>query len=110
MTTTIYGTSALNGHRRRSTKAELAEIDAAIYEISDAQRPITVRGIFYQMVSPYGLVPKTDKRDEATGEPSGYGIVQREILKMRRRGDLPYGWITDGTRLRLKPRSFTNAQ
>jgi hypothetical protein len=48
-----------------------------------------------------GLVPKT--------EP-GYSVVQRQALKMRRVGELPYGWITDGSRLRLKPRTFFNAQ
>ena len=29
---------------------------------------------------------------------------------MRRSGELPYGWITDGSRLRLKPKTFSNAQ
>jgi hypothetical protein len=37
-------------------------------------------------------------------------VVQRQALKMRRAGELPYHWITDGSRLRLKPRTFSNAQ
>src|SRR5687767_9522187 len=101
MTATVYGTSQLNGRRHRRTKAELAEIDAAIYEIAEAEQPISVRGLFYRMVS-RGLVPKTDKHGKKTGTPSGYGVVQREVLKLRRRGDMPYSWITDGSRLRLK--------
>ena len=52
-------------------------------------------------------MPKTDKRDKKTGTPSGYGIVEREVLKMRRAGELPYSWITDGTRLRLKPDTWS---
>jgi hypothetical protein len=100
----VYPTSGLNGRRHRRTKAELAEIDDAIYEIAKAERPATVRGLFYRVVS-RGLVPKTDK-----GENNGYAVVQRQTLKMRRNGDLPYGWITDGSRLRLKPSSFTSAQ
>ena len=106
--TVVYGISQLNGHRHRSTKAELAEIDAAIHEIAEAEHPVTIRGLFYRMVS-RGLVPKTDKYDKDTRTPSGYGIVQREVLKMRRRGDLPYSWITDGTRLRLKPETWSSA-
>jgi hypothetical protein len=100
MSASIYGTSALNGQRYRRTKAELAEIDAAIYEIAEAEEPVTVRGLFYRVMS-LGLVPKTEQ---------GYSVVQREVLKMRCRGELPYGWITDGSRLRLKPRTFSNAQ
>ena len=38
-------TSALNGHRYRRTNAELAEIRAAIYEIAQAEKPATVRGV-----------------------------------------------------------------
>ena len=100
MTATAYGTSALNGRRYRRTKAELAEIDVAIYEIAEAEEPVTVRGLFYRVMS-LGLVPKTEQ---------GYSVVQRQTLKLRRAGELPYGWITDGSRLRLKPRTFSSAQ
>jgi len=71
---TFYGTSQLNGGKRRSTNAELAEIDAAIHEIAEAEQPVTIRGLFYRMVS-RGLVPQTDRADKAAGIPSGYGIV-----------------------------------
>jgi hypothetical protein len=95
----VYGTSALNGRRYRRTQAELAEIDAAIYEIAQAEAPVTVRGLFYRVMS-RGLIPKTE---------NGYSVVQRQALKMRRARELPYGWITDGARLRLKPSTFTSA-
>lgn len=98
MATSIYRTSALK--RTRRTNAELAEIDAAIYEIAAAERPCTIRSLFYRVMS-RGLVPKTEQ---------GYAVVQRQALKMRRAGVLPYSWITDGSRLRLKPRSFSGAQ
>jgi hypothetical protein len=86
-------------NRIRRTNAELAEIDAAIYKIAQAERPVTVRGLFYRVLS-LGLVPKTE---------AGYFVVQREALKMRRAGELPYDWITDGSRLRLKPRTWSSA-
>ena len=79
MTAAVYRTSALNGRYRRS-KTELAEIDAAIYEICEAEHPISIRGVFYRMVSRH-LVPKTDG-----GVNNGYGVVQRRALKMRRTG------------------------
>lgn len=96
----VYGASAVNGQRHRCTKAELAEIDVAIYEIAEAEQPVTVRGLFYRVMS-RGLVPKTER---------GYAVVQRQTLKLRRAGELPYSWITDGSRLRLKPKTFFNAQ
>jgi hypothetical protein len=100
MTATVYGTSRLNGRRYRRTNAELAEIDAAIYEIAEAERPVSVRGVAYRVTS-RGLVPKSE---------NGFAVVQRRTLKLRRAGELPYGWITDGTRLRLKPRTWSSAQ
>lgn len=102
MTTTgIYEASPLNGHRRyRRTNAELAQIDAAILDIAEAENPTTARGLFYRVVS-RGLVDKTE---------AGYGVVQRQTLKLRRGGVLPYGWITDGSRLRLKPATWSSTQ
>jgi ELWxxDGT repeat protein len=60
----------------------------AILEVAEAENPVTVRGLFYRVMS-LGLVPKTER---------GYYVVQRQTLKLRRAGVLPYGWITDGTR------------
>jgi hypothetical protein len=93
----VYGTSPIKRNRR--TKAQLAEIDEAIYDIAEAEQPVTVRGLFYRVMS-LGLVPKTE---------NGYDVVQRQALKLRRAGELPYSWITDGSRLRLKPRTWSSA-
>lgn len=97
--TALYRTSSLNGRRYRRTKAELAEIEAAIYAVAEDEQPVSTRGVFYRVES-RGLVPKDDK---------GYGVVQRQVVKMRRRGDLPYHWIADGTRIQLKPKTWSNA-
>jgi hypothetical protein len=56
--------------------------------------------LFYRVMS-RGLVPKSE---------NGYSVVQRQALKMRRSGDLPHKWITDGSRLRLKPATWSNGQ
>ncbi len=94
----IYEISAANGRRYRRTKSELAKIDAAIFDIAEEEQPVTVRGLFYRVMS-RGLVPKSE---------NGYAVVQRQALKLRRAGELPYGWITDGSRLRLKPATWSS--
>ncbi len=59
-------------------------------------RPMTVRQVFYQAVY-FGLVPKNEK---------GYGVIQRNILEMRRYGHLPYNFVSDLTRRMVKPNSY----
>ncbi|WP_197502571.1 hypothetical protein [Mycobacterium scrofulaceum] len=83
-------------HRTRSTQQEIADLEDAIYEVAARERPVTVRGVFYRVMS-LGLVPKTEQ---------GYRRVQNRVLRMRRAHDLPYGWISDGTRYSLKPDTF----
>jgi len=70
----------------------------ALREILRDQQPLTVRGAYYQAVV-HGLVQKTE---------DGYAQVQRDLLAMRRAGELPYHWIVDGTRWQRKPRSYTS--
>lgn len=89
-----YETSPVN--RLRRTKAAIDAIQTAIYNTLAADHPQTVRGVFYRL-EVAGLVPK---------DMAGYGVVQRECLKLRRNGVVPYAWITDGTRLQRKPNSY----
>lgn len=81
--------SARTIKRNRRTKAEIKELREALHEIVEEHYPITVRGAFYQATA-RSVVPKTEKE--------GYRLVQRELLKMRREGVIPWGWITDGSR------------
>jgi hypothetical protein len=60
---------------------------------------ITVRGGFYQLEM-LGIVAKTE---------GGYRQVQQQVLKMRREGLLDWSFITDGTRWRRKPDTYTDA-
>jgi hypothetical protein len=75
--------------RARRTKVEVEELRAALREIVEENMPVTVRGVFYLAASA-ALVPKDDTK--------GYRPVQRELLKMRREGTIPWGYITDGSR------------
>lgn len=78
----VYGATAIK--RSRSTRAELEALEAEIYEYVKQQNPITVRGVFYGMTV----------RGHVTKDDSGYRRVQRRVLEMRRRDDLPYEWIS----------------
>lgn len=81
-----YGSSTVK--RSRRTKAALAELDDAIVLAVEADHPVTLRGVYYRVVSA-GMVDKTE---------SGYRAVGRRLLALRRAGKVPYGHITDGTR------------
>lgn len=90
----VYRTSPVR--RSRRSKAELADLHMTILNVCELDNPITVRGVFYRVLSA-GVVPKTE---------AAYAAVQREVLKLRRAGVLPYEWISDGTRWRLKSPSW----
>ena len=77
--------------RRRSTAAELEQLDRQIIEILETDNPQSVRHVFYRLTDPRleVSVPKTER---------GYEQVQRRCLKLRRGERLPYRWISDATR------------
>jgi hypothetical protein len=96
--TASYGTSALKRNRR--TNAELHELDLMICRVCAEDHPLSVRGVFYRVMSA-GAVEKSEK---------AYAAVQREVLKLRRSGILPYEWIADGTRWHVKSRSWDSVE
>lgn len=93
--TRAYGARPIK--RERRTRAEMEALRENLYEIVADNAPATVRGAFY-LAETAGLVPKDDAK--------GYRPVQRELLKMRREGVLPWGWITDGSRSRFGYRRY----
>lgn len=94
----VYRTSPVK--RRRRTRAEVETLDTAILTVCTEDHPLSVRGVFYRVMSA-GAVEKTEK---------AYGAVQREVLKLRRTGALPYEWIADGTRWHVKSRSWAGVE
>lgn len=93
---TSYRTSPVK--RARRTQAEIASLQDVILTVCEADHPLSVRGVFYRVMS-VGAVEKTEK---------SYSAVQREVLKMRRAGVLPYEWIADGTRWNVKDPSWSS--
>ena len=61
---------------------------------------MTVRQVFYQ-ATVRGIVEKSE---------AGYSKVQVDLVKMRRSGVLPYGWLADNTRWQRKPTTFTGVK
>jgi len=92
----VYGSSTVK--RSRRTRDELAALDATILEVLADEHPATLRGTFYRVMSA-GAVEKSE---------AGYRAVGRQVLNLRRTGDLPYTWITDGTRYVIKPTTWSN--
>lgn len=86
--------------RTRRTNAELDEIDAAIMAAVRDEHPCTLRSVYYRVVSA-GAIEKTE---------SGYNVIGRQVLKLRRAGVLPYSWITDGTRYVFRPDTWASPQ
>jgi hypothetical protein len=62
------------------------------------QNPVTLRGLFYRVVST-GYLPSTDEQH--------YRRVGRIVTRMRRCGIIRYSWIVDSIRSTLKPSSWS---
>ena len=69
------------------------------YVIHDIGEPMTVRQIYYRLVS--SGYPKTEEF---------YSKTQRALLDMRERGLLPYGLIADNSRSFYRPRTYNNLE
>jgi len=70
----------------------------ALTALALAHHPINVRGVMYQAQAA-GLYPDTS-------EPY-VRQTERILLKLRRKGIVPWWWIVDSTRRRLKPSSWS---
>jgi hypothetical protein len=89
----------MGGYRRnRRTRAELDQVDEAIIEAIGADAPVTLRGVFYRVVS-MGVIGKTEL---------DYRLVGRRLLKLRREHEVNYADITDGTRWVNKPTTWAD--
>lgn len=99
-TAATYGASPTKRSKRR-TKAEIEAIREAIFGIVADHRPMTVRQVFYQLVS-RGIIKKTEGEYKRT--------VGRLLTEMRRDGNLPYDWIADNTRWMRKPSTFSSVE
>jgi hypothetical protein len=93
----VYGASPIKRNRR--SKAGIERICAAMHDALAEENPMTVRQVFYRLVST-GVIAKTEKEYKST--------VCRLLAIMRRNGEIPFGWIADATRWMRKPRTYSS--
>jgi hypothetical protein len=94
----LYGSRPI---RTRRTRAEVNAVREAIRRALVIDRPMTVRQVFYRLVSE-GAIAKTEAEYK--------GTVVRLLGEMRRDGDIPFGWIADNTRWMRKPRTYSSLE
>lgn len=95
----ICGARPTNGGRRGKT--EIQAVCAAIYQALKEDAPMTVRQVFYRLVS-RGVIAKTEGEYKST--------IVRLLGEMRRSGEVPFDWIADNTRWMRKPRTYTSLE
>jgi hypothetical protein len=96
----VYRTGTIK--RRRRTKAQVEQLDRQLLAVIEADHPQSVRHLFYRMTDPR-LPEPVEKSDR------GYRHVQDRMVKLRRSGALPYGWITDATRRGYHTETFQDS-
>jgi hypothetical protein len=77
----------------------MQDIRTAIYDVLASDNPMTVRQVFYQLVS-CAAIGKTEAGYKQT--------VIRLLTSMRRSGEIPFGWIADNTRWMRKPSTYAS--
>jgi hypothetical protein len=86
---------------KRRSKRDIEIIEDAIYEALLEDKPMTVRQVFYRLVS-NGVIGKTEGEYKST--------VVRLLGRMRREGAIPFHWIADNTRWMRKPRTWSSLE
>src|SRR3982750_2305562 len=86
---------------KRRSKQQMEELKGVIYGVVSQNNPMTVRQVFYQLVS-LGAIDKTENEYKST--------VVRLLGIMRLEAELPFGWLVDYTRWMRKPRSYTGME
>ena len=88
------GTDPYGARSTRRSAAQVQNLKDLICEVVSEDPPMTVRQIFYQLVS-RGVIGKTENEYKQT--------VVRLLGSMRRDGSFPWHWIADNTRWMRKP-------
>jgi hypothetical protein len=85
--------------RSRRTRADIEDIKQAVLDVIGADPPMTVRQVFYQLVS-RGVIEKTEAQYQQT--------VIRLMTDMRLDGELPFEWVIDESRRRRVTETYDN--
>lgn len=82
----------------RGLRGENLALACVATEIAFDEKPLTLRGLMYRVVSA-GWLPSTDKKH--------YARLGRLMTTLRESGIVPFNWIVDNVRSTLKPSSWT---
>jgi len=74
--------------RRRRTNAETAEIKGVIQAVLEANHPMTVRQVYYQLVA----------RQVIENRQAQYQAISTLLVKMRQDGEVPWDYVEDRNR------------
>ena len=85
-------TEASQKKRRRRPKSQMETLRGQIWAVLQDDHPQSVRHVFYRMTDPR-LAEPVEKSE------AGARTVQNLLVKMRRDGTVPYGYIRDATRV-----------
>jgi len=99
MSAPSYGPRVIK-RRRRRTSGEMTAIREAIYAALAADRPMTVRQVFYRLTAT-GAIAKTEAE---------YQTVKRLLADMRRSREVPYTWLADSSRWMRRPTTYSSAE
>ena len=88
---------AARPERRGLRQKSQALLDVAL-EILESEHPMTLRQLFYRVVSA-GALPSTDKKH--------YQKLGGLMTKVRESREVPFNWMVDNTRSTLKPSSWS---
>jgi hypothetical protein len=82
----------------RRTPEQMEAARQSICEVLQTTHPMTLRGLFYQLVS-RGAIPKTEQAYENLG---------RMLCKLRKNGVVPWSWVLDNTRRLHRVNTFSS--
>ncbi len=92
-------TSPIKRNKRR-TSDEMNQAKTAIYNMLSVENPMTLRQLFYRLVSD-GTIGKKETE---------YKSLANLTKNMRMNGELPFEWFADNTRWQRKPRSYSSLE
>jgi hypothetical protein len=97
----FYVPNDIKSKRFRRTKAAIAGVCTAIFDLLSEDHPQTVRQVFYALTVK-GVIAKQEIEYKRT--------AGRLLTEMREKGKIPFEWIADNTRWMRKPSSFTGIE
>ena len=89
----------MTASKPRRTRAQVEQLERQIYDVLAADNPQSVRHVFYRLTDP--RLPEPVEKTE-----HGYQQIVHRMSGMRRRGDLPYGWVSGRHTARVSRRDL----